>query len=106
MRLHYDFSEYDDDYPISRLITVSARDDDGFEVSITTNRRGEGLWEWDSCDHSYRQVLGTCQYRLPGSKQGIRRELRALYLKKIDDMREMARDREYYRQLAQAGGDR
>lgn len=79
-KYHYDLSEWEDRADaIGTYITVRAWDDDGHEVSITTNRAGEGLfhWVWDipGASGHWAQDAGTLQYRLPSTAGGIRQRL-------------------------------
>lgn len=58
-------------------LTISCRDDQGREASITTNSHGEGLFYWNERDCCYSQSTGTCQYSIAAwSDQKARRELR------------------------------
>lgn len=45
-------------------------------AEIITNRSLEG--RWIGTENGFKQVAGTCQYRLPGTLQGIRKALRTL----------------------------
>ena len=44
--------------------------------TIITNGYGEGRFVYDSITCTYHQTLGTCQYSIPNSEQGIRKALR------------------------------
>lgn len=73
----YDFSKYDEMMG-GRLpggyCEITATDERGNTARIITNRVGEGLFIRMK-DGTYHQVKGTLQYRLPGSKSAIRRQL-------------------------------
>lgn len=82
LKLHYDLSEMDNlNDGCGGYITVRAWDDDGHEVSITTNRAGEGLFEKEHGPFGYsmRQVAGTLQFNLPESEGKVRQMLAKRY---------------------------
>lgn len=59
--LHFDWTQYDlprDERPA--FMTITARDADGWEGSIVTNRDGEGLFRADGRG-GYAQELGALQ---------------------------------------------
>lgn len=75
-RLHYDLPEMEDlNDGYGGYATVRAWDDGGHEVSVTTNRAGNGLFrkEQGPSGYSIRQVSGTMQFSLPRSKSGVRK---------------------------------
>lgn len=79
-KFHYDLTEWEERADtLATYITVRAWDDDGHEVSITTNRAGEGLfhWVWDipGASGHWAQDAGTLQFRLPSTAGGIRQRL-------------------------------
>ena len=79
-KFHYDLSEWEErESSLGSYITVRAWDDDGNEVSITTNRSCEGLfhwvWEIPGTSGHWAQDAGTLQYRLPSTAGGIRKHL-------------------------------
>lgn len=81
--LHYDLSEWEERADsIGTFIRVRAWDDDGHEVSIITNRAGEGEWVeiWDAGQLGYRQVAGTLQFSLAKQRNQIKHQLRERYL--------------------------
>lgn len=79
--LEYDLDEWREwragEYCVRRYITVTARDAEGREAYIMTNRHGEGRWARveTGTGLDYRQVLGTGQYSLPKTERGVRRAL-------------------------------
>ena len=80
-RLHYDLSDLRDlranNWPHGAgWITISAHDDAGQAISITTNGAGEGEFTQD-CLH---QTAGTCDFSIRGwSNRKARAELRRRY---------------------------
>lgn len=56
-------------------LTFGVADGDGREYRIITNRYGEGKWVLDKDSCEYVQVAGTCQYRLPDTREELRDEL-------------------------------
>lgn len=83
LALHYDLSEWEagEDHP-GAYIKVRAWDDEGHEVSIITNRDGEGRFieVWEAGSKSYQQVDGTCQYALGDTSAKIKYQLREQYI--------------------------
>ena len=84
--LMYDISEWEERADaISSYITVRAWDEDGHEVSITTNRSGEGIfrkvWDIPGASCHYAQVAGTLQFHLGRTPQAVKTKLRKLYEK-------------------------
>lgn len=81
-KLHYDLSEWEQrhDWP-GTYIKVRAWDDEGHEVSIITNRAGEGEWSevWVAGQLDYRQTAGTCQFQLPRTRGAITQLLARRY---------------------------
>lgn len=79
-KLHYDLSELDHrNDGLGGFIELNVWDDTGNSVSIITNNAGEGRWVRNRNTGELKQVEGTCQYRLPQSKSGIRKRLRKEY---------------------------
>lgn len=82
-------AEYKYSYDLSELenlndgfggyITVRAWDDEGHEVSIITNKNGEGQFDRivTPTGVEYRQTMGTMQYRLPDTEGKVRQQLAA-----------------------------
>ena len=93
LRLRYDLSsatEPDDPDDRSGFITIyawcPARGEGKYDgVSITTNGYGRGRFV-ERADGNWHQTAGTCQYHLPATEDGMRRELRRLYLE-VDEAR-------------------
>ena len=88
-KFHYDLSEWEERADaLGTYITVRALDDDGHEVSITTNRAGEGLfrWVWDipGASGHWAQDAGTLQYQLPSTAGGIRQRLARMLCQAIE----------------------
>ena len=83
-RLHYDLSEYYDTNGLRRkdldlsddsgYITISAVSDDGREVEIMTNSKGQGEFR-EVSPGNIRQFAGTCQFSLPYTAGGARKML-------------------------------
>lgn len=81
LKYHYDLSELEDLHDgFGGFIELRAWDDEGHEVSIITNKSGEGFWEkiYTPFGVDYRQTMGTSQYRLPDTDGKIRQKLAAM----------------------------
>lgn len=79
-KYNYDLSELENlNDGFGGFIELRAWDDDGHEVSIITNKSGEGFWEKIHTPFGveYRQTMGTLQYRLPDTDGKIRQQLAA-----------------------------
>ena len=66
------------------FLTISCRDDEGRETSITTNAHGEGLFHWNSRQGCYDQSMGTCQFSMAGwsdrrARQALREQWEQVY---------------------------
>lgn len=84
VKLKYDLSEAEVRDGSYAYITVYAwcpeRGEEKYDgVSITTNGYGAGEFVEDK-NGGYRQITGTCQYSLPLSASGIRKQLREMYI--------------------------
>lgn len=80
--LSYDLTEINlpiDERPM--YPTVSATDDKGHVVSITTNKYGEGKFKIVETPFGieYKQTRGTLQYSLPATDAGVKRLLNDEY---------------------------
>ena len=78
-KLHYDLHEWEERADcLSSFIKVRAWDDEGHEVSIITNRAGEGEWieVREAGQLNYKQVSGTLQFKLARTAGLIRNQLR------------------------------
>lgn len=74
----------DDRAYYSRFQIALRRDPEAVLFEIITNKDGEGLFTYDERTGLYGQKLGTCQFSIPRTTQGIRNALRvgfASYLK-------------------------
>lgn len=45
-------------------------------TEIITNASGYGAWCYDERTGTYRQTRGTCQFSVPGTRQGLQKALR------------------------------
>ena len=73
-KLHYDVSEWEQRRDtLGTYIKLRVWDDDGHEVSVITNRAGEGEWVevQEAGQLAYRQTAGTLQFRLPSTKGAV-----------------------------------
>ena len=92
VRLHYDLADLralrDNRWKaVDWWLTISATDDAGNRISITTTGEGEG----EFAENYMRQYVGTCDFSVRGwSDNRARRELRRRY----DEMMERKRHEE------------
>jgi len=92
IRLKYDLSEAEVRDGSYAYITVyawcPARGEEKYDgVSITTDGYGAGEFAEDK-NGGYRQITGTCQYDLPRSQAGIRKQLREMYIGRDESIAE------------------
>ncbi|NMM93898.1 hypothetical protein [Bifidobacterium oedipodis] len=91
-KLEYDLSQWNEPYDErGAYVTVGARDPWGHVVSITTNKSGEGEFEWVDRPFGgeWRQTRGTLQFQLSDSDQGVKKTLnnrwKAAHVRGADD---------------------
>ncbi len=82
LKLKYDLSELEAN--TSAYITISASDKYGRAVSITTTPKG-GLFYWSETEKSYKQTLGTAQYKID-SQNKAKAELKKKYDEYIESL--------------------